>query len=144
MLVSSFLQLPEDTNNKNVAINLLIFDCTTLFNMVNRFVPKIILTNGKIVFLSVLFCGLFYYASAQSKAEKAAEKKNEQLQLEKEKAEESKKDAFLNHQLQIQGKKTQKRMKENMQLTDNYYKRKLGKTFFQKLFKKKRRNSHEK
>ena len=101
--------------------------------------PKINLSNGKLILLSVLFYFIFSDLNGQNKAEKASQKKKEKLEIENEKAAEERSKALIEHQIEIQGKKTQKRMRENMEMTNKYYKRKLGKTFFQQLCKKKRK-----
>jgi hypothetical protein len=100
---------------------------------------KINVTNGKLILLSVLFYFMLSIAMGQNKAEKAAQKKNDKTDIENEKADEERSKALLEHQIEIQGKKTQKRMRENIDMTNHYYKRKLGKTFFQRLCKKKRK-----
>jgi hypothetical protein len=79
--------------------------------------------------------------NAQKNDAKKIEDRKEQLRMEREKAAEAQHEAGLKHQYEIQTKSVQKRMKQNLRSTNKYYDRKLGLTFFQKLFscKKKRK-----
>jgi hypothetical protein len=100
---------------------------------------KNISSNDKKRLISILICFYFFVCFGQNQKKQVQEDKKEQLEMEQEKALETKRAAFLAHQLTIQSKATQKRMKANFKMTDRYYKRKMGQTLFQKLFVKKRK-----
>lgn len=72
-----------------------------------------------------------------------AEKKKERLEKEQEKAEELKRKALLERHFNMQGPKTQKRMKQNLKMADQFYKFKDRRTCSEKIksvFRKKKYN----
>ena len=105
--------------------------------------------NVKRILFSVLFSLFFLSATAQVRPIKDndKEKKKEEISEAKRKASIAIRDARLKHHLEIQTKKVHRRMKKNLQLTNNYYSRKLHQTFFQRLFhwgrKRKIKNKYE-
>jgi hypothetical protein len=85
-----------------------------------------------IVFI-VLPC---YYINGQS-----SEKKKPNTEKELEKINQKKEEAFIKHQYSIQTKEVQKRMKRSERMTEKYYQRQMGKTWWQRFcnfFKKNR------
>jgi hypothetical protein len=70
-----------------------------------------------------------------------AEKKQEQLKKNSESEDESAYKEALKHQFEIQSKQTQKRMKKDKRITENYYNKKLDNNWWKRFwFNKKRKN----
>ncbi len=103
------------------------------------FQSKNILTNLTKVCFIVLFSFLFSGLSAQNDAAAKAEKKKKQIETEQQKKADAALEAAKKHHFDMQTKKVQKRMKEDERKTDKYYNKKLGHSFFSKLFGKKKR-----
>lgn len=99
-----------------------------------NFKPKIKLSICKIAFFIFLFYTNNSILYSQSKTVKAAETKKTLLDEEKDKLREAQSKAVFEHQYSIQSKDAKKRIKKNWKLTNQYYKRKLGQTFWQKIF----------
>ena len=87
----------------------------------------------------MFFCCLSIYIFGQTNKSKEAIKKAELQKEERERIAEDEYQKALQHKFEIQSKKTKKRMLENKKRTDNFYKKKLGQTFFQQLCPKKRK-----
>jgi hypothetical protein len=93
------------------------------------------------VYIYIILCFLPITVIAQKNDAKKVEKRKEELRIKREQAAEAERDKNLKHHFDIQTKNVQKRMKQNQKLTNNYYKKKLGLTFFEKLFcHKKKKN----
>jgi hypothetical protein len=109
--------------------------------MAFNFGHKINLRIENKAYIYLIICLLPVLTYAQKNDPRKIEERKEQLRIEREKAEEAQYEALLKLHSDIQTKKVQKRMKQNLRMTNNYYNRKLGLTFFQKLFsdKKKRK-----
>ena len=106
--------------------------------MVRQFQSKIISSNVKLKLISITFV-IALSANGQQHSKKDAETKKEEIQARQETESEEKRQAFLKHQLAIQSKNTQKRMIENQQMTEDYYRNRYHKSIFQILFPKKRK-----
>ena len=79
----------------------------------------------------------------QPKAVKEAEKKKEQRAQEQELEAKRKHDELLLKHFNMQGKKTQKRMKENKKLTEKYYKQQTHKSLYEKFCKKRKKKIYK-
>jgi Tfp pilus assembly protein PilN len=101
-------------------------------------IAKIIFNNCKRILFIAFFCIFCLHISAQSKKVKEANRKKEALTEEQSQAAQEQYEKNLQHQYDIQSKATKKRMQDNKKSTDKYYKKKLGQSFFQRIFKKKR------
>ena len=100
--------------------------------MFNIFVPKFNFYNWKIILSITLFCVIYSYLPAQDRAARKAEKRQEQLKKEREEEFEKSYRKALDHQLEIQGKQAQKRMKKDKKIIDNYYNKKLDNSSWKK------------
>jgi hypothetical protein len=93
-------------------------------------------TTGFIILLSFIYLNSCAYKNAAVKAEK----KTEQIKQKQLKAEEQSLAASKKHHYSIQTKKVKERMKENDKKTNSYYNKKLGRSFFSRMFGKKKRS----
>jgi hypothetical protein len=111
--------------------------------MAFNFGPKINVRISKKAYIYLILCLLPVFINAQKKDAKKIEERKEQLRIEREKAAEVQREAGLKHHFEIQTKNVQKRMKQNIRSTNKYYNRKLGLTFFQKLFPEKKKRKRK-
>jgi hypothetical protein len=102
-------------------------------------ISKIKFYNGKKALFILFFCAFYCYGYCQSKKVKEAIKKQEQRQEKKDQSSDDQYEGKLKHQFEIQSKIAQTRMLQNKKVTDKYYKKKLGQTFFQRICPKKRK-----
>ena len=102
---------------------------------------KITISNVRLLLISILFYLISFSAVAQTKQGKDYQKQKDNEKQKQSEISEEKYEKQKQHTYEIQSKSVKKRMNENKKTTDNYYKQKTRKPFFQGWFTWKRKRN---